>query len=78
MAMPAIMTTTGLVVNICSSVHGAWVMLFLSQHTGNPKQNDSEIFAITEKKSYVSRVCRVLETDTQVCSTTIQLTPDKN
>lgn len=52
----------------------------LSQHTGNPRQNDSEIFAITGKKSYVSRVCRVLETDTQVCSTTIQVTPtpDKN
>lgn len=66
MAKPAFMITTGLVGNICS-VHGAWVMLFLSQHTGNPKQNDLEILAITEKKSYVCRVCRVLEIDTQVC-----------
>lgn len=64
MAMQEFPITTGLVVNIYSSVHGAWIMFFMSQHTGNPNQNDSEIFAITEKESYVCRVCRVLEIDT--------------
>ena len=74
------MITTGHVVDICSSVHGAWVMLFCLNTQGTQDKMIQKSLQSQEKKSYVSRVCRVLETDTQVCSTTIQVTPtpDKN